>query len=134
MFKIEDPGAREGDDAVIDDPLLPERHSASPTVSESVHEDTDSEISSAARPSGPCVDVHPMAGKSFGQGTPVFEGLVPLEEFNRLGKGNRFYTFKNQDDWEVAEWLINSNLPMSEINKFLKLTFVSERKAVSGVH
>lgn len=84
----------------------------------------------ASQQAEPFFDKHPTAGAAFGEGATVFEGIASLQQFVENRKSNKFYPFKCQDDWEVAEWLIKSRLPMSWIDNFLKLSFVSRLRAI----
>lgn len=70
-----------------------------------------------------CTDKHPTAGQSHGKGQNTLE-RISLAYFVEQRKTNIYYPFQNKDDWEVAAWLSNSNLSMSEIDRFLKLPFV----------
>lgn len=77
------------------------------------------------------IEKHPTAGQSHGEGTTILEDIA-LNHFVEERKSNIYYPFANQDDWEVAAWISNSDLSTGDINSFLHLTFVSELHSLSA--
>ncbi len=65
-----------------------------------------------------------LAPPSVAAGT-VLEEIRKSDQFAEQRWGNIYYPFASKEDWEVAAWLIESGLSMGEIDKFLKLAFVS---------
>jgi hypothetical protein len=61
-----------------------------------------------------------MAGATWGQGKPLFESLD--EERKRAG-ASRWAPFEDEDEWELAEWLIR-NVGQKQTDAFLKLPIV----------
>lgn len=56
-------------------------------------------------------------------------GLTFQDRFNRdklaaLRADNPFYPFASREEWELADFLLESSLGMAEINRFLKLSIV----------
>ena len=62
-----------------------------------------------------------LAGATWGNCKPLFQSLD--EERKRLG-GNRWAPFEDEDEWELAEWLIR-NVGQTQTDSFLKLPIVS---------
>ena len=69
------------------------------------------------------VEEYPGAGQTYGCG-PTF-----LDKFDSDGHSNYhqdlpFYPFSSREEWELVCFLLRSDLPMSALNKFFKLTLV----------
>jgi len=69
---------------------------------------------------------HPHGGKTFGKGRNIFEVIWD----DRTERGDRrrenfYYPFRDKVDYGLGRWLSNSDLPMTQIDQFLKLAFVS---------
>jgi hypothetical protein len=62
-----------------------------------------------------------LAGATWGHCRPLFESLD--EERKREG-GNRWTPFEDEDEWQLAEWLIR-NVGQKQTDSFLKLPIVS---------
>jgi hypothetical protein len=62
-----------------------------------------------------------LAGATWGRCKPLFESLN--EEQKRAG-GNRWAPFEDEDEWQLAEWLIR-NVGQKQTDTFLKLPIVS---------
>lgn len=80
-------------------------------------------VGTTAEPSLPSTyeDVFPGAGSVISTGEPPF--AMSAMEQDRKNK-NRYYPFSGPDDWELAVWLHESKLSMSQIDKFLHLNYV----------
>jgi hypothetical protein len=48
------------------------------------------------------------------------------DQHAELRKANIFYPFASRQDWEVASWLLRSDISMAAIDDFLSLELVSE--------
>jgi hypothetical protein len=62
-----------------------------------------------------------MAGATWGHCKPLFESLY--EEQKMVG-GSRWAPFEDEDEWQLAEWLIR-NVGQKQTDTFLKLSIVS---------
>jgi hypothetical protein len=62
-----------------------------------------------------------LAGATWGRCKPLFECLN--EEQKRTG-GNRWAPFEDEEEWQLAEWLIR-NVGQKQTDDFLKLPIVS---------
>ena len=62
-----------------------------------------------------------LAGATWGKGKPLFDHLD--EEQKREG-GSRWGPFEDEDEWQLAEWLIE-NVGQKQTDRFLKLPIVS---------
>ena len=47
------------------------------------------------------------------------------QEQERKAKGNIFYPFSGETEWELVAWLHHSGVSLSDVDKFLKLRYVS---------
>lgn len=101
---------------------------------ESESDDTDSECdesegsSSAASLSehrGFHVEFHPTPGQAFDRALTIFEHIHVNDDFAASRKENRYYPFSCKLEWGLVVWLSQSGLSTSEIDKFLKLPYVS---------
>jgi hypothetical protein len=68
------------------------------------------------------VDRFPRAGEVKAPGKPRFQELAE-KQISRTSDRNLFYPFKDQSDFELAKWL--NPLPLTKIDKFLQLSYVS---------
>lgn len=73
----------------------------------------------------PVIDKHPSAGESFGEGKTIIDEILS-ESLGTEREQNIFHPFRDSDDFEMGAWLIKSGISMAEIDKFLKLPWVSE--------
>lgn len=103
---------------------LPDRRSDG-SGSRSSFDSADSITSSTDPPIEPFVEFHPTAADTYGRGKTTLDDVCDSDQFAEQRKGNMFHPFVSEEDWGVAAWLIESGLSMGEIDKFLKLTFVS---------
>lgn len=62
-----------------------------------------------------------LAGATWGHGKPLFESVY--ENQKRVG-GCRWAPFEDEDEWQLAEWLIR-NVGQKQTDNFLKLPIVS---------
>lgn len=66
---------------------------------------------------------HPNIPQVFGQGLSFID-TFNRDEYAPQRTSNIFYPFASQDEWELAAYLLKSNLSMAAINAFLKLAAV----------
>jgi hypothetical protein len=66
-------------------------------------------------------EVYPEAGSVFGTTTPPF-AKTPSQE--QMHENNPYFPFSGFRDWQLASWIQESGLPMSQIDKFLHLDYV----------
>jgi hypothetical protein len=62
-----------------------------------------------------------LAGATWGHGKPLFESL---DEEQRQEGGSRWGPFEDEDEWQLAEWLIR-NVGQKQTDRFLRLPIVS---------
>lgn len=82
------------------------------------------DVEAGGLPKDPYVRYHTSAGKTKGRGDSVFELLHKQREKDGLDK-TPWAPFENEEEWDLARWLIRSGLSHSEIDKYLKLNIVS---------
>ncbi|KAG2032590.1 hypothetical protein BDR03DRAFT_1015117 [Suillus americanus] len=70
------------------------------------------------------VEVFDGAGKRWGIGQ-TFMDQFSENEYVAERKENPHWPFASEPDWEMALFLLQSNLSMADIYKYLKLEFVS---------
>lgn len=68
-------------------------------------------------------DVFEDAGSVIGLHTPPFVRLLSRQQ--RVSEGNIYYPFAGPLDWELAAWLHDSHLSQQQIDKFVRLRYVS---------
>lgn len=64
------------------------------------------------------------AGALFGNGT-TFMNQFDLDTYASEHQENTYYPFASKDEWELASFLLGSDLSMAAITKFLSLKLVS---------
>jgi hypothetical protein len=69
------------------------------------------------------VEEYTSAAKTYGVGT-TFLGLFNGEKSAKERTDNLYYPFASREEWELAAFLLHSNLSMLAINSFLSLTLV----------
>jgi hypothetical protein len=69
------------------------------------------------------VDLHPTAGRILRKEEAPFAWERAYQEMR--GDGNVYYPFANEKEWELSAWLHQSGLPLSQMDTFLKLKYVS---------
>lgn len=69
-------------------------------------------------------DVYPDSGTIREQG-PTFMDVFNQDTFSEQRKGNLYYPFASRDEWDLASFLLQSNLSMAMIDRFLSLKIVS---------
>lgn len=71
------------------------------------------------------VDPYPNARKVKGRGQ-TFLDHFKLDRFLDNHKLNLYYLFSTLEDWQMANFLLTSQLSMRAIDDFLSLTFVMQ--------
>ena len=67
---------------------------------------------------------YPNASETYGAGS-TFMDVFDQDTHFAERKLNIFYLFASRDEWELASFLLRSNLSLASMDKFLKLTLVS---------
>lgn len=77
-------------------------------------------------PSRMVTKVYPNAGADFGIGKSFFEILEERDppEWTRARGSNPYWPFDNEEEWELALWMVDVGLSHSDITSFLKLKYV----------
>jgi hypothetical protein len=71
------------------------------------------------------IQEHPKAAKVFGRG-PTFMDQFDNDDFaSARRQGHIYYPFASRDEWELASFLLRSNLSLGDTDCFLKLELVS---------
>jgi len=65
----------------------------------------------------------PGAGMTYGQ-APTFLDRFNEDQYAQFRKMNKFYPFSSEVEWELASFLLSSDLSMQKIDEFLKLKLV----------
>jgi hypothetical protein len=74
--------------------------------------------------SGHFVQEYDGAAKTFGSGT-TFMQQFESDEFAEERTQNLFYPFASRAEWELAAFLLRSDLSLAALDKFLSLNLVS---------
>jgi hypothetical protein len=69
-------------------------------------------------------DFFPGASKVFGEGETYMD-LFDEDEYANERTANLYHPFASQSEWELASYLLKSDLSMAAINEFLNLQLVS---------
>lgn len=67
---------------------------------------------------------HPTAGKIFGKGRTILQKIDDEDDFKEERKKNLYHPFMSLQDFEMGAWLSQCNASMSQIDSFLKLSYV----------
>ncbi|KAG2103464.1 uncharacterized protein F5147DRAFT_580548 [Suillus discolor] len=86
------------------------------------HFDTVGEESSSAE------EWYKGAGTCYSRDGTTFLDLFNADEYVDCRKDNLFYPFALRNEWEVADFLLQSSLSMAAINEFLALLMIRELK------
>ncbi|KAG9055314.1 hypothetical protein FS842_002523 [Serendipita sp. 407] len=76
------------------------------------------------------IETYPRAGHVFRKTIPRFQTQANSQI--HTGKGNIFYPFANEIDFELGIWLHESGLSVNKIDSFLKLQYVKARMPSFG--
>jgi hypothetical protein len=69
------------------------------------------------------IEEHPGASKIFGQGETLLDHFYN-DEYSHLRAESPYYPFASHGEWELASFLLRSNLSMSALDDFFKLSMV----------
>jgi hypothetical protein len=69
------------------------------------------------------VEVYPGAGMVQKTTTTAFSNVHQAQKLK--GSDNVFYPFSGETEWELVSWLHHAGVSMSDVDKFLKLRYVS---------
>jgi hypothetical protein len=78
----------------------------------------------AGTPTQPVIEEYPGASKVFGVGSTFMDKFNSDVHVNKRAS-NLYYPFASRDEWQLASFLLHSNLSMTAINQFLSLNLVS---------
>ncbi len=67
---------------------------------------------------------HPTAGKIYGKGRTILQEIDDKDDCKAERRENLYYPFMSLQDFEMGAWLSQSNASMSQIDAFLKLSYV----------
>lgn len=67
---------------------------------------------------------HPTAGRVYGKGRTILQEIDDKDPYKTERKSNLYYPFRSRQDFEMGAWLSQSNASMSQIDDFLKLSYV----------
>ena len=81
--------------------------------------------------SGPFIQEYAGAAVEYGRGTTFMERFDD-DQYAQERKTNLYYPFTSRDEWELASFLLRSDLSMASIDTFLSLKLVSVVYHVSG--
>src|SRR6266567_2710686 len=68
-------------------------------------------------------ETHPTASTVYGKGS-TFMDIFDKDSHASKRMKQLYYPFASKDEWELASFLLRSNLSMASIDKFLKLNLV----------
>ena len=93
-------------------PTTPEPMDIDATVQEDVHD------------MGPFIQEYEGAAQEYGRGTTFLQEF-DCDQYAQERKQNLYYPFASRDEWELAAFLLRSDLSMASINSFLSLQLAS---------
>lgn len=74
----------------------------------------------------PIIDCFPDAARVVDKSGTKFMDVFDQDMFSEMRDfDNLYYPFADRSEWEVAEFLLTSELSMAAIDRFLSLTLVS---------
>ena len=68
---------------------------------------------------------HPTASKTFGCGNTFMDHFDNNNFALARSQGYLYYPFAGRDEWELASFLLRSQMSLADIDRFLKLRLVS---------
>jgi len=71
------------------------------------------------------IQEHPNAAKVFGRGHTFMDQFDNDDFASARRQGHIYYPFASRDEWELASFLLCSNLSLADTDRFLKLELVS---------
>lgn len=106
---------------------LDEAHSSQMEVDPPSNQDSHGHSSAeqpSTRSSQPYREDYPGAAKIYGT-SPTFMDIFNSDVHSAERKNHPYYPFASKEEWELASFLLRSDLSMKSIDKFLKLQLVS---------
>jgi hypothetical protein len=89
-------------------------------------QEEESDMASASVLPEPQASCQPSPCLAYGSPIGTFKTRHERQqEHNRANRVGPWHPFEDQDEWELAKWLVESGLSQSEIENFLKLNVVS---------
>ncbi len=73
----------------------------------------------------PIVDTYPGAGRDYGKGRHILQEVDAQDMYPQERAKCLYYPFKNEDDFDMGAWLMESGASMAHIDSFLKLPIAS---------
>ena len=70
-------------------------------------------------------ELYPGASKIFGSG-PTFMDNFDNDQFSTERQTHPYYPFASKDDWQMASFLLRSDLSMAALDQFFKLELVGD--------
>lgn len=70
------------------------------------------------------VELFDGAAETYGAGTTFMDDF-DQDQYAQQRSHNLYYPFASREEWELASFLLRSNLSMASIDKFLSLALVS---------
>jgi hypothetical protein len=71
------------------------------------------------------IQEHPNVAKVFGRGHTFMDQFDNDDFASARRQGHIYYPFASRDEWELASFLLRSNLSLADTDRFLKLELVS---------
>jgi len=72
-----------------------------------------------------CTEEYPGAAQTYGQG-PTLMYIFDSDAYAQTREDLPYYPFASRDEWELASFLLRSDLSMSALDEFLSLSMVSQ--------
>ena len=70
-------------------------------------------------------EVYPNAGQTLSEKGQTFLNIFDEDEYAEARMENLYYPFASQQEWELASFLLQSDLSVAAIDRFLRLELVS---------
>jgi hypothetical protein len=87
---------------------------------------TDDENTASSHSKSPFfAEFYPGASKIFGSG-PTFMDNFDNDQFSKERQVHSYYPFASKDEWQMASFLLRSDLSMAALDQFFKLELVGD--------
>lgn len=110
-------------DTPLVSPQIPDAQDSPEPPSKRARVEEVEDIEPGGLPKRPFRRFDTTAGQTYGEGRTLYERMQEEREREGLGE-NPWEPFENQQEWELARWLLSSGLSQSDIDKYLKLEIV----------
>lgn len=94
---------------------------------------SDHQQAPSPAPSAPSHIYFPGAGATYGQ-AQTFLDRFNEDQYAPFRAANRYYPFSNEVEWELASFLLSSNMSMRKVDEMLKLKLVSLLRLFTEPH